>query len=67
MSYRILLKNCKFAEGQGNVLIEDDKIIDIYSSRKERQLETNFNQVIDIKNKLVIPGMIDAHVHVRDM
>ena len=67
MSSRIILKNCRFAEGQGNVIIEDDKIIDIYSSRKERRLETNFDQVIDIKNKLVIPGMIDAHVHVRDM
>ena len=67
MSSRILLKNCRFAEGQGNVIIEDDKIIDIYSSRKERRLETNFDQVIDIKNKLVIPGMIDVHVHVRDL
>ena len=69
MSSRILLKNCRFAEAQGSIIIEDDKIIDTYSSRNDegRRLETNFDQIIDIKNKLVIPGMIDAHIHVRDM
>ncbi len=66
---KTLLKNCMLIEGIKDIIIEDDKIIDIYSNRKEegRRLETNFDKVIDIKNKLVIPGMIDAHVHVRDM
>ncbi len=67
MSSRILLKNCRFAEGQGSILIEDDKIIEVcYKETKARNV-IDFDQVIDIKNKLVIPGMIDAHVHVRDM
>lgn len=64
---KTLLKNCMLIEGIKDIIIEDDKIIDIYSSRKKRRLEANFDQIIDIKNKLVLPGMIDAHVHVRDM
>lgn len=64
---RTLLKNCKLIQGLSNIIIENEKIIDIYSSRKERRLETTFDQIIDIKNNLVIPGMIDVHVHVRDL
>ncbi|MEA2096385.1 MAG: dihydroorotase family protein [Candidatus Cloacimonadota bacterium] len=62
---KILLINCKLIEGLRDIIIKDDKIVNVYSSCKKR--ETDFDQVIDIKNKLVIPGMIDAHVHVRDL
>ena len=64
---KTLLKNCKLIEGLRDIMIEDAKIIDVYSSCKERRLEIDFDQAIDINNKLVIPGLIDAHVHVRDM
>ncbi len=64
---KILLKNCKLIQGLSNIIIEDDKIVDIYSSRKERRLETDFDKIIDIKGNLVIPGVIDPHVHVRDL
>ena len=67
MSSRILLKNCRFAEAQGSVLIEDDKIIEVCFKENNARNLIDLDQIIDIKNKLVIPGMIDAHVHVRDM
>ena len=71
----ILLKNCKLIEGLKDIIIEDDKIIEVKPCEKsplERGAAlavgcVTYDQVIDIKNKLVIPGMIDAHVHVRDM
>ena len=62
-----LLKNCKTIDGLKNIIIEDEKVVEIYSSRKERRLETTFDQTIDIKGNLVIPGVIDPHVHVRDL
>ena len=67
---KTLLKNCRLTTGMKNIIIEDEKIIDIkHSSRKDegRRLETNFDQIIDIKGNLVIPGVIDPHVHVRDL
>jgi len=67
MSSRILLKNCRFAENQGNILIKDDKIIEVCFKENKTRNVKDFDKIIDLKNKLVIPGMIDAHVHVRDM
>ncbi len=82
---KTLLKNCMLIEGISDIIIEDDKIVEIkpceksplqssqcYDLTSERGTAlavgcVTFDQVIDIKNKLVIPGMIDAHVHVRDM
>ena len=67
---KTLLKNCKLIEGLKDILIEDTKIIDVKPSERLQtfgKVETDFDQVIDIKDKLVIPGMIDVHVHVRDM
>jgi len=66
---KILLKNCKLIKGLKDIIIEDEKIIDVKPcewSETFAMVDT-FERVIDIKNKLVIPGMIDAHVHVRDM
>ena len=67
---KTLLKNCKHIEGLKDILIEDTKIIDVKPSERSQTFgkgETDFDQVIDIKNKLVIPGIIDPHVHVRDL
>jgi dihydroorotase len=64
---KTLLKNCKLIEGVKSTFIEDDKIVDVYSSHKKQRLEADFDQIIDIKGNLVIPGVIDPHVHVRDL
>ena len=66
---KTLLKNCKLVEGNKDIIIEDSKIIDVKPCEwpETFTMVDSFDKVIDIKNKLVIPGMIDAHVHVRDM
>lgn len=58
----MLLKNCKLVESGElmDILIEDGKIAKI-----QKNITYN-SDVIDIKNKYVLPGMIDGHVHMRD-
>ncbi len=43
-----------------NILIEDDKIISLNST-----LETA-DQIIDVEGKLLMPGLVDVHVHFRE-
>ncbi len=80
---KILLKNCKLIQGLSNIIIEDDKIIQIipcshqatagweHKTFPSRGLGTSFDgdfdQIINIKGNLVIPGVIDPHVHIRDL
>ena len=67
---KILLQNCKLIEGLKDIIIENGKIFKVVKpSERSQTFRTvdSFDKVIDIKNKLVIPGMIDPHVHVRDM
>ena len=45
-----------------SIAIEEDKIFKI---GKETQMP-NADQKIDLKNLLVLPGLIDEHVHLRD-
>ena len=59
---KTLLKNCKHIEGLKDILIEDDKIVEVIPCS-----QADFDQTIDIKGNLVIPGVIDPHVHVRDI
>lgn len=74
---QILLKNCKILDENGelvltNILIENAKIKSI-GTRIEPTLKTkdrnNKNEtinMIDCKNKIVLPGLIDPHVHFRE-
>lgn len=48
-------------EGVFDVLIEDGKI-----SRIDRDIPAQAAEVIDAAGKLVTPGLIDIHVHLRD-
>jgi dihydroorotase len=60
----MLLKNCKIVNSlnvnEGDILIEGEKIVKI-----GRGLKSEGN-VLDVKGKIVMPGVVDAHVHVRD-
>ncbi len=66
-----LLKNCQTLDGMKDIVIAKDKIIEIYSLensfRKTGYADSDFDEIIDINGKLVIPGGIDPHVHVRDL
>lgn len=60
-----LLKNAKIIKENNeltlvNVLIEDGKIVAM--DQEEYQAE----KVIDLKGKLLMPGLVDVHVHLRE-
>src|SRR3989338_10244762 len=59
-----LLKNCRILEGdelvQRHLFLEDHKISYIADEI------ITADEVIDIKNNIVIPGLIDPHVHCRE-
>jgi len=58
---RRLLVNCRTSFGIKNILIKD-KIIDYIGTEHPVH-----DELVDCSGLLIIPGMIDAHVHVRDM
>jgi len=64
----MLLKNCKIISPEGmvaaDVLIEGEKIKKIGRNVKRAGLKGE--DVVNVKNMPVIPGLIDAHVHMRD-
>ena len=65
---KILLKNGRVIDPDTNrdevtdILIEDDKIAKIGQIEPEDGINVN-----DMTGKLIIPGIIDLHVHLRDM
>jgi allantoinase len=46
---------------QSSIIIDDGKIVGIMKSS-----EPTADQIIDARGKMVLPGMIDMHVHLRD-
>lgn len=65
---QLLLKNCRLidpvanSEGTGDILIINDKIRTIAVGLKPGP----DTKVIDLEGKVVCPGFIDMHVHLRD-
>lgn len=61
---KLLIKNGTIINNDGrqkaNILIEDEKIIKIITD------EVEADKVIDATDKLIMPGLIDMHVHFRD-
>ncbi|RLC54522.1 MAG: hypothetical protein DRH79_00225 [Candidatus Cloacimonadota bacterium] len=58
---RTLLTNCQSPDGIKNIIIRDGIIDYIGSDLPE------FDEKLDCANLIVLPGMIDPHVHVRDL
>ncbi len=58
---KTLLSNCQTQEGIKNILIEDQYIMYIGIDFPESDAR------LDCSGKIVLPGMIDPHVHVRDL
>ncbi|MBI4814274.1 MAG: amidohydrolase family protein, partial [Methanobacterium sp.] len=58
----LCLTNCKLEVGVKEVClgINDGKIVSI------KKLPSKAHETIDLTGKLVLPGLIDAHVHFRD-
>lgn len=61
----IILKNCKMIDEEVvNIIVEDGKIKEIKKTLKPS--DTTTDKIIDIKENIIIPGLIDTHVHLRD-
>ncbi len=61
----LILKNCKTIKNDiVNIIIEEGKIKEIKKELLSSDKTTD--QIIDIEEKIVIPGLIDPHVHFRD-
>lgn len=61
----LILKNCKTINNKvKNIIIENGKIKDITNTLLPSQKQTD--KIYDIKENIVIPGLIDTHVHLRD-
>ena len=61
----LILKNCKTIDNNTiNIIIENGKIKEI--KKTILPSDTATDKTIDIKDKIVIPGLIDPHVHFRD-
>jgi dihydroorotase len=60
----MLIKNCTIANSrnlsEGDILIEGEKIVKIGRDLKDA------GEVINAHRNVVMPGVVDAHVHVRD-
>ena len=61
----MVLKNCKLSDGKiTNIIVEDGIIAKITKSLNKSDIDSD--EIIDIKENIVIPGLIDPHVHFRD-
>jgi dihydroorotase len=60
----LLIKNGKFYKKgaliRKNIFVQEDKITKITSQ------ELKADEILDAKDKIIIPGLIDAHVHFRE-
>lgn len=48
-----------------DILVKDNKILKIFPPEKEQGHE-NIDKIIDASGKIVVPGLIDMHVHLRE-
>src|SRR5690242_17736663 len=46
----------------GYLVVEDDRIIEM-GSQKDLDHRKRFDDVIELKNRLIMPGLINAHTH----
>lgn len=61
----LILKNCKTIDNKiTNIIIEEGKIKDIKKTLLSS--EKNTDKIINVKENMIIPGLIDPHVHLRD-
>ncbi len=64
-----LLKNAEIVRHNGSIkgslIVENDKIAEVYESGAVLPDESAFDEVIDLEGKYLLPGLIDVHVHFR--
>lgn len=67
---KTLLKNAKVFDNKGkgqfikkDLLVDSDKVIADFDKEQSSCL---YDRVFDLKNKYIIPGFVDVHVHLRE-
>lgn len=50
----------------GDILIKDGRIVDIDVNIDKKRVLSNTVEIIDVKDKIVTPGLIDMHIHLRE-
>jgi dihydroorotase len=49
-----------------DIYIQDGKVVKIESDKREKKEEVIVSQIIDARGKIVCPGLIDIHTHLRE-
>lgn len=63
---KLLIKNAKIVQNKDSEVIRDILVEDGIIVSIEKNIEETGCQVFDAQKKYVIPGVIDAHTHMRD-
>ncbi|MFC0237683.1 dihydroorotase [Fictibacillus phosphorivorans] len=64
MSY--LLKNAKILDGNNNLIHRDILIVKNRIQKVEKDIAIEDHEVLDVEGKLITPGFVDLHVHLRE-
>ncbi|MBW2554671.1 MAG: amidohydrolase family protein, partial [Deltaproteobacteria bacterium] len=49
-----------------DILVDQGKIVKLRRSGDKEEKESEVVQIIDARGKVVVPGLIDMHVHLRE-
>lgn len=68
----LLIKNGRVIDPSGDVddhldvLVDQGKIVTLCRRGDKKKNESDMEQIIDAQGKVVVPGLIDMHVHLRE-
>ncbi len=68
----LLIKNGRVIDPSGDIddhldiLVDQGKIVKLRRSGDKEEKESEVVQIIDAQDKVVVPGLIDMHVHLRE-
>ena len=68
----LLIKNGRVIDPSGDIddhldiLVDQGKIVKLRRSGDKEEKESEVVQIIDARDKVVVPGLIDMHVHLRE-
>ncbi|MCV3296811.1 MAG: dihydroorotase [Oenococcus sp.] len=62
----ILIKNARVLAGENQLIKQDVLIENTYIKQVADMITVSADQVIDAENALLLPGLIDVHVHFRE-